>query len=208
MSKIYPDNLIESLNYPPPGKCSPCAVPVNKPLEEYNKQGQLIGYSWHQGDTVQLHFHIDGEIFVEDDAIVYTSYGDAPTSITEGTLGQKAYNIVDSISWTCTAVQTDNYTWTRDRYFENPETSGKSFFISAKEYLKNKLIRFRILDFRKNIVFESKQDAETDLYFDIDKETSEKLFPGTYYVNILCFSSDEVECMSLISGEQCQLFVR
>ena len=32
------------------------------PYEQYNAEGKLIGYYWHYGDTIDLHFIIDGEV--------------------------------------------------------------------------------------------------------------------------------------------------
>ena len=49
------DNL--SCAYP---KLEPCRP--TKPYEEYNAEGQLIGYYWYYGDEINLEFNIDGEV--------------------------------------------------------------------------------------------------------------------------------------------------
>ena len=36
------------------------------PLEEYNAKGELIGYSWHYGDTVVLEFCTSGEVIYDN----------------------------------------------------------------------------------------------------------------------------------------------
>lgn len=208
MSSLIPDNLIETLNYPP--QCPPrveLARP-NRPYEEYDVNGNVIGYSWYQGDTVDLAFHIDGKICVEGNAIVYTAYGDVPTSATVGVIGQKCYNIVDLKSWTCTAIAETVYTWTLDATFTNPGTSARSYYISASSYLTGKIFRFKILNFRKEIIFESQQNAATDIHFSLDRENSLKIARGTYTVVLDAINTEETEVVSIIAGTDCQLFVR
>ena len=51
------DNL--SCAYPT-NKLEPCRP--TKPYEEYNTEGQLIGYYWYYGDEVNLEFNISGEL--------------------------------------------------------------------------------------------------------------------------------------------------
>lgn len=51
--------------YPPPPKPGFTKLdPIrpNKPYEEYNVKGELIGYFWYYGDCVNLEYNIDGEI--------------------------------------------------------------------------------------------------------------------------------------------------
>lgn len=37
------------------------------PYEEYNAQGELVGYYWHYGDQLNLIFDIEGEVSLLDD---------------------------------------------------------------------------------------------------------------------------------------------
>ena len=39
------------------------------PYEDYDVDGNLIGYYWHYGDTVELHFLIDGEVTLENEYV-------------------------------------------------------------------------------------------------------------------------------------------
>ena len=41
-----------------------------KPYEEINAKGELVGYYWYYGDTVNLDFTIEGEVTVEGDYII------------------------------------------------------------------------------------------------------------------------------------------
>ena len=46
---------------------NPCRP--NKPYEEYDVEGKLIGYYWYHKDTINLEFNIEGEITLVDDTI-------------------------------------------------------------------------------------------------------------------------------------------
>lgn len=48
---------------PPESKLQPCKPKL--PYEEYNATGELIGYWWYYGDTLNLEFNIEGELVVE-----------------------------------------------------------------------------------------------------------------------------------------------
>lgn len=48
---------------PPESKLQPCKPKL--PYEEYNATGDLIGYWWYYGDTLNLEFNIEGELVVE-----------------------------------------------------------------------------------------------------------------------------------------------
>ena len=65
--QYIPNNLRPCPIVPP--TCEPCPslkpCKPNLPYEEYNMQGELVGYWWYQGDTVNLEFNISGEVVVE-----------------------------------------------------------------------------------------------------------------------------------------------
>jgi hypothetical protein len=88
-----PNNLVRSF---PVGRSYTKLDPIqaSKPYEEYDAKGELIGYFWRYGETLNLEFNIDGEITVEDDAIVLTSAGTTPDNAT-GKILQRAYNVID-----------------------------------------------------------------------------------------------------------------
>lgn len=51
-------------------KCPPNKLEPIKPIlpyEEYNVEGELIGYYWYYGDQVNLEFNIDGEVTLVDE---------------------------------------------------------------------------------------------------------------------------------------------
>lgn len=46
-------------------KCNLKPARPNKPYEEYDISGNLIGYWWYYGNTVNLEFNIEGEVTYE-----------------------------------------------------------------------------------------------------------------------------------------------
>lgn len=151
-----------------------------KPYEDCNVKGELTGYWWNYGDTINLDFHITGDIVVEDDAIVYTAINDKPTEETIGVAGQKAYNITDLKSWTCDII--DNVCiWVEDEEFTNPEAGSRNIYVSAEEYVKNRYITFTLYNFRMEEIDKQTFEGATDIIYEINEELSNKLVKGVYY---------------------------
>lgn len=44
-------------------------IKTKMPYEDYNVKGELIGYWWHYGDTINLEFNIEGEMVVEGENV-------------------------------------------------------------------------------------------------------------------------------------------
>ena len=104
-SNYRPNNLINAF----PSKMNSSKLDpldASKPFEEYNTKGELTGYFWRYGETLNLEFNIDGEITIESNAMLLKIKGQEPTTVTMGKVGQRVYNIVDLRSWTCVAVTT------------------------------------------------------------------------------------------------------
>lgn len=126
-------------NIKPNDKLS-CAYPTNKiepykpilPYEEYNAEGDLIGYYWYYGDELNLEFNLEGEV-----------------------------TLIDS-----------------------------NTYISAEDFVKDKKIIIRLLDFRNNIIAEKVFDASTTIIFPIDKELSKKMVKGVYYCDVTLYNDE------------------
>lgn len=56
---LTPNNIIRNCK-----PCNPSLKPIipEKPYEQYNANGELVGYYWYYGDTINLQFDIDGEV--------------------------------------------------------------------------------------------------------------------------------------------------
>lgn len=201
-----PNNLINA--FPSkiiPSKLAP--VEASKPYEEFNAKGELEGYFWRYGETLNLEFNIDGEITIESDAIISDIKDQMPGMRTRGYVGQKCYNLIDLKSWTCTLITPEGYIWTQDESFTYPtEGEIKSIYIPADSYLKNKNIEFTIYNFRMEPVHKEVYPATTKAVFSISLELSKKLVKGTYYCS-LCVFNEEVS-FKIFDVNDCVLLVK
>ena len=206
-NNYVPNNLVCSF---PGGKSYTKLDPVkaSKPYEEYNTKGELIGYSWYQGETLNLEFNIDGEIVVESNAIIYAAIGEAPTVTTEGVVGQRAYNVVDLKSWTCEAVVPEQgYVWVEDDVFDHDRPDAtKSVYVSASDYLADKNIELQLLNFRFEPIHTEQFKGTSRIIFTIDKELSAKIVKGVYYCS-LTVVSDTLKT-PIFGAKDCTLLVK
>jgi hypothetical protein len=177
-----PNNLIKAFPFK---ECDKKLLPteMSKPYEEYDARGELEGYFWRYGDTLNLEFFIDGEVTVEDDSIILRGYNETPTESTIGFIGQRCYNICDFISWTCVAVENKKYFWEKDKVFTYPDTNN-TIYVSAKDYLSDKSAKITIYNFRMEPIYVYTVKASTNIIMSITKELSEKLVKGIYYCSL------------------------
>ena len=202
-----PNNLICSF---PVGKSYTKLDPYasSKPYEEYDVHGNLIGYFWHYGETLNLEFNIDGEITVEDDSIIYYAHNQAPTETTVGKVNQRAYNVVDYKSWTCISINdTDSlYIWKQDADFTYDELSNNSIYVDASSFLQNKEAKLSLYNFRMETVYSKVVPAKSKIIFEIDRELSMKLHKGIYYCSLSIM--DDTMLMPIFSSHDCMLSVK
>lgn len=177
-----PNNLICSfITTEKENKLTP--VDASAPFEEYDTKGNLIGYSWRQGETLNLEFNIDGEIAMESGAIVVTSKGVAPTVDTLGYIGQSLYNIVDFRLWKCDAILKGKYIW-NEYPFEYPENGSRKVYVSAADYLKDKTIEITLYNFRHEPIKTTQVAGASTVNLVIDKELSNSMSRGIYYCSV------------------------
>ena len=201
-----PNNLISAF---PVGKSCTKLDPMDasKPYEEFNAKGELIGYSWLYGSTVNLEFNIDGSITVDSDAIILVGRGEEPSFSTEAKrINQKAYNVTDLRSWTCTSVIEDCYYWTEDDEFEYNEYSDKTIFVSAEAYLKDKHVQVVLYNFRMEPVYTITYEGTPKIVFTIDAELSKQLVKGIYYCSATVI--DEGLNMPIFGTSDCKFLVK
>lgn len=206
IAKNYvPNNLINAF----PSKMNSSKLDpldASKPFEEYNAKGELTGYFWRQGETLNLEFNIDGEITLEADAILLTAHGQAPTTQTMGKVGQKAYNIVDLKSWRCAAVSAMQFIWQEDAEFTYPLNSDRSVYISAADYLKDKEVEVTLYNFRMEPICKKVFAASPTIVFAIDRELSAALPKGIYHCSVTVFNKDV--CYTVFDANDCDLVVK
>lgn len=185
-----PNNLISAF---PVGKSCTKLDPVDgsKPYEEFNAKGELIGYSWLYGSTVNLEFNIDGRITVDSDALILIGTGEKPSFCTKADrLYQKAYNVTDLVSWTCTGMADECYFWTEDEEFEYNECSTRTIYVSAASYLQDKHIEIVLYNFRMEPIYRETFNGSSKILFTIDTELSAKLLRGIYYCSATVLDDD------------------
>lgn len=165
--------------------CRQSILYQNKPYEEYNAQHELVGYWWNYGDTVNLQIDFSGEITVEDNAIIYAVAGEGPTIKTAGVVGQKAYNVINLVSWTCIVSAIDTFIWVEDEKFDYSLLNSVPVYFELSQFMKDKTIRVSIYDFRFKEIYNEVFDGTTLLAVPISSELSNTMVRGTYYMNVV-----------------------
>lgn len=174
-------------------------VETNKTFEDtslvvvHNKKGELIGYGFNEGNSVVLDTGLSLTAEVELDALVYTEANKYPDTHTQGHLGQRAYNIVNLKSYTCfgtssVSVLEDLYVWKEDKSFTLPLKGHQTIEITPYADYDSaiaKIVNFRgetVLDFEISCI---------DKSITIDKEMSNLLKQGVYYLEVYVFTMSE-----------------
>lgn len=204
------DNYVPNNMQPcPPNPCWNNLKPAcpNKPYEDYNEKGELIGYWWNYGDILNLEFNIVGQVTVADDAIIYTAANQTPLTSTVGFINQKAYNIIDQISWTCTAIDSNQYTWTQDIIYQDPPSGNRNIYISAQDFLASTQVTVQLFNFRMEQIAIQTYNGSSTIIFPIDQELSQKLVKGIYYCSLTVWQGDTLN-QTLLSENDLTLSVR
>lgn len=186
----YPDNMHKRRKPLPPYEAL-----SNNALHEIHKNGKFVGYWWHKGDTVSIPLSVNTNISVEDTAIIYDVVGAEPGLDQVGFLGQRLYNIVDITSWTMirnlpnmTGMQ---YLWKKDDVFTFP-TYGE-LGLRLMPNMEGKNIIVQILNFRREEVLRYEFYNTSDCVVDINKEDSDKILQGVYYLKVSIESNNTLK---------------
>lgn len=210
-------NYIPDNHKPKPSDCPIAPCRPKFPYEEYNAEGELVGYFWNYGDTITLQFNIDGFITVEDDAVIYSIANQEPTEHTPGKIGDRIYNIIDLKSWTCVGIEDrlvseheviESYIWVEDAEFTYPNSSLRNIYISADEYLKDKTAQVRLYNFRMEEIYVNTYEARNPVIVDINKELSDKMVKGVYYCSLTIYDKDNKLVATLFNDKDCVLTVK
>lgn len=129
-------------------KIAPCKI--IKPYEEYNAKGELVGYYWYYGDTVNLEFTIEGEVVVTDSEIS----------------------------------------------------------ISAESFMKDKIVRVELFDFRHESIAVKTFEGSTIITFEIDEKLSKQMAKGTYYCSLTVLNKASSIVKVLYDSSDCVLLVK
>lgn len=144
--------------------------------KSYLNSKLMPSFTWHYGDTKILSLEIKLTILIENDAILVNS-----TIIDQsivGYEGQKAYNLINLISWT----YTNNY-WKKDTLFTTSDKADTEITLPIEAYKNTVKYNFIIYNLRGEEVI-SFNDLEISddcsIYMNIDIETSKLIKSGIY----------------------------
>lgn len=158
---------------------------------------QIWGYTWSWKDTVSIPITVNKTLNVPDGSIIEYESGLYPTQQTIGDVGQKYYNVTDLKSWTCKSTGVDGTTqdmifnWVEDDFLKYVDRSNTEIVIEPD--VTGKHIETEILNFRKEVIYEkSFEDGVSFNYLDIDKELSNELVPGIYFIRLRLVGDDYV----------------
>lgn len=200
-----PNNLVDA--FPSCEKKSKLApADQGHPFEEYNAKGEVIGYFWRQGETLDFEFNIDGEIAIEPDAILMSTVGSCPTEKTMGCPGQRAYNVLDFRSWTCVSSDGTIFTWIEDEQFTHPPVSSRNVYISAEDYMRGKTATITLYNFRMESVYQKTYPASPRITLSITPEVSKLFVKGVYYCSVVV--SDELVSQTIFDPQDCTFLVK
>ena len=205
-----PNNLV--LSAPSPRKI----FDYDPPYNEYNIKGNFTGYSWHYGESFDLTLQINKTVYVEESALIYDEPGEGPDDSRPGFIGQRAYNIVDNITWVCVAIRMnedgsnykreDNeygttfiiyedsfvtYVWLRQDEFTFPENGTKPINISSYKGIEETTIKMDIVNFRWEPLYSDTLPGASSVSFHVTPEDSKKLLKGVYYCVFTIYGKDE-----------------
>lgn len=74
---------------------------TSSPIIIYDKYNNIKSFIWDPKDSFNLKIALGSKIKVFEDSLIYNNENEYPGESTSGNKGQKAYNTVRGISWTC-----------------------------------------------------------------------------------------------------------
>lgn len=220
--------MFDNYNATEPGKPTNIPQPVipvapeRIPYEEYAVDGEVIGYYWYAGDTVEIKIEFDGEVTIENDSLLYIDKDSGPTSTTYAAhIGQLAYNITDKRKWKCIFIDNGTYQWEEIDY-DLPENANKdsyrTCYITATNFLADKVIKVQlwdnlhqtIRDADGNMLPHTEQvfDSGENVRFVVDSELSQRLLPDIYYLSVQAFNHNDDLVYTIVPQEKCRITIK
>lgn len=166
------------------------------PYKVYDIKGRFVGYKWNYNDRFVFPISVNNTICVDEDALIYTNKDECPDIYTIGTHeGQKAYNTIDSKSWTYCGESDSIYLWVEDDFIIYPVKGEKEITLSTD--MNERKIEVTIYNFRWNVVYKQVGDiGASTTHINIDNELNKVLIPGLYYMVINISGEDTSQMFS------------
>jgi hypothetical protein len=162
----------------------------NIPYKEYDRKGRLRAYYWNYKDQFTLNIDFDKTYYVDEDAIVYTLNGEAPTKDTIGKIGQYCYNTADILCWQCIGIIDEQYLWKQKDSFIIPSYGTKKIFINPD--FTNSVLEVNILNFRREVIDTILLTSLENIDYCIDEELANLLIPGLYFITLTLKDENEL----------------
>ena len=193
-SQYIPSNIAKApINIDAP--CKP-TIP-NKPYEEVNANGELIGYWWNYGDTINLDFNLSGYVTADGN----NKYIDILDFIVDKQINIRLFNFRHE-QITNMLFNGSNY---RDLTYEpiiaTPCTNGL-FYIYSNETGKYDKV-YLPQEYNKDTTY---YEGSVSVIFPIDKELSSALVPGVYYCSLTI--EGNTSATTIFYENDCTLTVR
>lgn len=152
--------------------------PTTLPEILYNIKGNRVAYTWNLGDTFIWQIGLNHTIKVEINSIIYHTTGAGPDTLTKGSVGQKAYNLVDMYSWQCVKSIEGEYIWKQDEHFTYPINGEVNI---ALEPIIEGSLTFELYNFRREHLKTFTEFNGNKVLVNINTELNEELQQGVYY---------------------------
>lgn len=212
MSSIFDsyDNLKEqyipsNMNKEPcPPKANPFLDPAipKKPYCEYNAEGEIVGYWWPYGNTVNLEFDLDGYVTVDGSDV----YIDARDFIKDKQIKVQIYNfrheVIDTKIY-------DGKDYQSIVYIKAPEVNRHThgvYYIYNEETKSYEAVNLPQQYQEKQVYYKA---SDIEIVYPISTDTSVSVFEkGTYYCSLSIISKDLNETVFFEDQECCTLLVK
>lgn len=150
-------------------------------------KGRFIGYEWNNGDIFDFKIDITDAIKIKNDSIVFNNKGEAPSTGTEGYIGQQAYNTADSKCWTCLGIIHNMYIWVEEDKVYYDKDGTKEIEIGTMGKPLSIVVDF--YNFRWELVH-SFSSKDSEIVCPIDEEVNAKMPSGIYYATVTINTED------------------
>lgn len=160
-----------------------------------------IGYQWEYGLSNILSFTVNKVINVPEDAIIFYNQSEYPDITTEGKIGQKAYNTINILSWTCTSIESVNdefkYIWTPDEHLTYNKRWPKQILLTPD--MSEKMIVVNFYNWQNTLIFTRLQEGENNITINITSDLSSDYFlRGLYKCEVQIVGEEEIETTDII----------
>ena len=173
-NNYIPNNLP---NCPAPdSKLTP--ICPNKPYVDYDINGNVQGYWWYYGDTVNLEFNISGESVYEGEPEVTGNTITSGTTNIEPTEDGNYIDIMDFLADKQILIQLYNFRQ-EELAIDIPDSCTNGCL--DKEIIKKTFGTDQLI---KN------KDGSVSLVFGIDKNLSQAMVKGVYFISLKIISND------------------